>query len=80
MAAGITADRTVTGKATVIRYLDVRKYGDNKNLQNFFKDVGFEVEKKTTGKRSRSYLTHDEFWEAAEKEIDNMCIEYGILQ
>ena len=53
--AGITADRTARGRATFIR-LDVRKYGENPNLQNFFNDVGFEVEPiKWTAKMKRSF-------------------------
>jgi len=41
--AGITADRTSSGTATIIR-LDVRKYADNIHLRKFLKEVGFEVE------------------------------------
>ena len=41
--AGLTAERTSTGRATIIR-LDVRKHLENIHLQNFLKDVGFEVE------------------------------------
>jgi len=77
--AGITADRTTSGSTTFVR-LDVRKHGENKHLQNFFKDVGFEVEKKAPSKCPRGYLTHDEFWKEADKIVDNLCKEYGILQ
>ena len=41
--AGLTAERTMGGRATAIR-LDVRRHGENANLQKFFDDVGFEVE------------------------------------
>ena len=48
--AGITADRTSSGVATIIR-LDVRKYADNIHLKNFLKEVGFEVEKSLYNKK-----------------------------
>ncbi|MCL2328717.1 MAG: hypothetical protein FWC39_09455 [Bacteroidetes bacterium] len=53
--AGLTADRTATGRATYIR-LDVRKHGGNQNLQRFFDDVGFEVKPiKWTAKMKKSF-------------------------
>ncbi len=43
--AGLTTlEKTASGKAVVIK-LDVRKFENNSHLKNFFKEVGFEVEK-----------------------------------
>jgi len=42
--AGITAERTASGRATVIKHLDIRKFEHSVYLPLFFKEIGFEVE------------------------------------
>ena len=52
--AGITAERTATGRATTI-HLNVRKHSNNIHLKNFLNEVGFEVEPvKWTAKMKQS--------------------------
>ena len=54
--AGLTTlERTASGKAVIIK-LDVRKFANNNHLQNFFNEVGFEVEKYELKERTKASI------------------------
>ena len=48
----------------------------------FFEKKGVQIEKKkiTASKCPSGYLTHEQFVEQCNKEIDNFCLKHGILQ
>ena len=73
--AGIKVERSSKGELMYGR-VDFRKHPD---MIHIFEAKGIEVEKKSPSKCPRGYLTHDEFWKVAKEEIDNICVEYGIL-
>ncbi len=77
--AGITIEHTSKGVPMSV-HIDLRKHAD---IIPFLEKKGIQIEKKKitgTSKCPSGYLTHEQFVEQCNKEIDNFCLEHGILQ
>ena len=76
---GITIEHTPKGTPAYV-HIDLRKHAD---IIPFLEKKGVQIAKKEINETSKcpsGYLTHEQFVEQCNKEIDNFCSEHGILQ
>jgi hypothetical protein len=74
MANGITVERTTNGQAFV--RINLQKYGNE--IMPFLQRNGIALDSQISTK-PKNYLTHTEFVNQCNAEIDELCKEYGIL-
>ena len=75
---GISIDHTSQGIPMYV-HIDLRKHAD---IIPFLEKKGIQIEKKKitgTSQCPSGYLTHEQFVEQCNKEIDNFCLEHAIL-